>query len=397
MSGGPDHDATATTTGDTGGVTRRTVLKWSGTAGVLAVAALVTDACSSPALPPGTDPSGLVLLPGFTSRVIARANETIPGTSLGYRIFPDGASTFADPVVAGGWYLTVNHEVGNDGGVTSIRFAPDGTVVSAASICAGTSQNCAGGATPWGTWLTCEEYETGRVWECRPDGSAPAQVRPGLGAFAHEAAAVASDGRVYLTEDRSDGGFYRFTPATPGDLSAGLLEVATGSVPGPVSWVPVPDPSASSTLCRYQVPTMTRFNGGEGIDTLGDDVWFTTKGDVRVWHYALGSGQVSLRYQGGSGTLDAVDNLWLDDASGNLFVAEDGGNMELVMLRPDNSTVAVVRIPGQDGSEVTGPCFSPDGQRLYFSSQRGPVGVLNAPLGITYEVTGPFDELLGRP
>jgi secreted PhoX family phosphatase len=142
---------------------------------------------------------------------------------------------------------------------------------------------------------------------------------------------------------------------------------------------------------------MTRFNGGEGIATMGDDVWFTTKGDVRVWHYALGSGQVSLRYQGGSGTLDAVDNLWLDDASGNLFVAEDGGNMELVMLRPDNSTVAVVRIPGQDGSEVTGPCFSPDGQRLYFSSQRGPVGVLNAPLGITYEVTGPFDALLGRP
>ena len=131
MFGGPDHDATSTTTGETGGLSRRTVLKWSGTAGVLAVAALVTDACSSPALPPGTDPSGLVLLPGFTSRVIARANETIPGTSLGYRIFPDGASTFADPVVAGGWYLTVNHEVGNDGGVTSIRFAPDGTVVSA--------------------------------------------------------------------------------------------------------------------------------------------------------------------------------------------------------------------------------------------------------------------------
>jgi secreted PhoX family phosphatase len=360
---------------------------------MLGVTAWVTSAC----IPPDqSGPSaGLVLLPGFTARVIARGGQVVPNTSLLYRWAADGAATFEDPSVPGGWFLTVNHETPSDGGVTSIRFAPDGTVTGAQAVLSGTSTNCAGGATPWGTWLSCEEFDLGRVWECDPTGATPAQVRPALGAFAHEAAAVAADGRVYLTEDRSDGGFYRFTPTTPGDLSSGLLEVATGTAPGTLGWVPVPDPSAASTLCRYQVPASTKFNGGEGIDTLGNDVWFTTKGDKRVWHYDTATAAVSIRYQAGSGTLDAVDNLWVDDASSNLFVAEDGGNMELVMLRPDNTTVAVARVPGEAWSEITGPCFSPDGQRLYFSSQRA--ATTSGLSGVTYEVSGPFDTLLNRP
>ncbi len=374
------------------------MLKWSGTAGMLAVVAPIVQSCTMPAPPPGTDPSGLVLLPGFSSRVIARAGEAVPGTSQFYRWFPDGAATFVDPAVAGGWYLTVNHEVtGGNGGVTSIRFAPDGAVVDARSVLSDTSSNCAGGATPWGTWLSCEEYDRGHVWECDPSGAAAPVRRTALGAFSHEAAAVAADGRVYLTEDRPDGALYRFTPSAPGDLSTGVLEVATGSAPGLLSWVAVPDPSGSATPTRLQVPGTARFDGGEGIDTLGDDVWFTTKGDRRVWRLRISTGQVSLRYQAGSpSTLDAVDNLWADAASGALVIAEDGGNMELVAIRPDDTAVVLARVPGQDGSEVTGPCFSPDGQRLYFSSQRAPVGPIGAPLGVTYEVTGPFDSLLGR-
>jgi secreted PhoX family phosphatase len=374
------------------------MLKWSGAAGMLAVAAPMVQACTMPPPPPGTDPSGLVLLPGFSSRVIARAGESVAGTGQFYRWFPDGAATFADPATPGGWYLAVNHEVtGGNGGVTSIRFAADGTIVGAQAVLSDTSSNCAGGATAWGTWLSCEEHSRGYVWECDPTGSAPPVKRTALGAFSHEAAAVAADGRIYLTEDRTDGALYRFTPATPGDLSAGVLEVATGAAPGTLTWVPVPDPAASTTSTRLQVPGTTRFDGGEGIDTLGDEVWFTTKGDLRVWRYRISTAQVDVRYQaGGASTLDAVDNLWVDDASGALVVAEDGGNMELVAIRPDDSAVVLARIPGQDGSEVTGPCFSPDGQRLYFSSQRAPVGAVGAPLGVTYEVTGPFDTLLGR-
>jgi hypothetical protein len=399
MIGGSKHGVGRAAVGEV--VSRRTVLRWSGAAGILAVATTVTQACSTPTpVGPGVDANGVRLPPGFTSRIIAEGDEQIPGTGRRYGIFPDGAATFVDPAVVGGWYLAVNHEVpGGGGGVTSIRFAPDGTVVDAMAICADTSMNCAGGATPWGTWLTCEEWDGGYVWECDPTGMAPARRRRAMGVFAHEAAALATDGRFYLTEDRPDGAFYRFTPVADGDLSDGLLEVATGAGPGPVTWVEVPNPEPAflQTPCRRQVPGTIEFDGGEGIAADGGLVWFTTKGDERVWEYDTVSGQVRLRYQaGGSSELSGVDNLWIDRSSGGLLVAEDDGDMQVVLLRPDNSVEPIIQVPGQDISEIAGPCFSPDGQRLYFSSQRGPVGSAGLPLGITYEVTGPFDELLGR-
>lgn len=370
---------------------------------MLAVATAITPACA-PAPAPGLelDENGMWLPPGFRSRVIARSGQRIEPSGLEYRIFPDGAATFGDAAVPGGWYLTVNHEIPGAGGVTSIRFAPDGTVTGAESICSGTGMNCAGGATPWGTWLTCEEFDWGHVWECDPSGERPAVRRRAMGAFAHEAAAVADDGRIYLTEDRRDGGFYRFTPVGPEDLSDGLLEVATGAaVEGPVSWVevPNPDPQVLERACRHQVRDSLRFDGGEGIATSGELVWFTTKGDERVWEYSVANATMRLRLQAGRGTiLSGVDNLWFDDPSRTLLVAEDGGDMEVVVLRPDDTLDPLARLPEQPWSEIAGPCFSPDGARLYFSSQRGPVGdgPLSLPLGVTYEVTGPFDEFLGR-
>ena len=382
-------------------VSRRTVLRWSGTAGVLAVGSTV--AACAPAVPGSeADANGVVTLPGFTSRIIATAGEPVGGTDFEFRAFPDGAATFADAEVPGGWYLAVNHEVpGAAGGVSSIRFAPDGTITGARSICDHTSLNCAGGATPWGTWLTGEEWLAGHIWECDPTGARPAQRRRRMGAFKHEAAAVASDGKVYLTEDEKDGAFYRFTPDTPGDLSAGLLEVATGTTGGgTVTWKRVPDPNPPILFTpptRFQVPNTMRFDGGEGIATLGDLVWFSTKGDDRIWQYELSTATVSVAYQaGGSSTLSGVDNLWVDAPTGNLFVAEDGDDMQVVLLRPDDTVLAVAHLPGQKSSEITGPCFSPAGQRLYFSSQRNPVGPGNLPLGRTYEISGPWDAVLGR-
>jgi hypothetical protein len=352
-------------------------------------------ACARP-LPPGTDPSGLALQPGFTSRIIAKANDAVAGNP--FRAFPDGAATFPDLSVPGGWYLAVNHELPGGGGVTSIRFAPDGTIVSSTEVLAGTILNCAGGATPWGTWLSCEETEQGRVWECDPTGRNGPMVRPAMGLFVHEAAAAASDGRFYLTEDRPDGGFYRFTPTRPGDLGSGLLEIATGSgqEPGHITWVRVPDPLAQERPCRQQLDASIEFSGGEGIATQGDAVWFTTKGNNRVWRYDIATEDLAIHYQAGRPSeLAGVDNLWIDQLSGGLLVAEDGDDMQVVLLRADGSLDVLAQVPDHEGSEITGPCFSPDGQRLYFSSQRG-WNSQGLPLGVTYEVTGPFDDLLGR-
>lgn len=381
-------------------MSRRTLLRWTGTAGVLAVTVPVVASCSPPASEPGEDANGLILLPGFTSRLIAVAGEPVADTDVVFRAFPDGAASYIDEEVPGGWYVAVNHEIPLVGGVTSIRFAPDGTITDALVIAKDTSINCAGGKTPWGTWLTCEEFDWGHVWECDPTGAKAAVMRPAMGAFAHEAAAVGPDDRIYLTEDRPNGAFYRFTPTTPGDLSSGLLEVATGPAPtGSITWaeVPNPNPNPFQTACRRQVSGTIEYDGGEGIATLGNLVWFTTKGDDRIWQYDIATSTMSIRYQAGEPSpLSGVDNLIVDEASGALFVAEDGDNMEVVMLQPDDTALPVVRFVGHDASEVTGLCFSPDGQRLYFGSQRAPIGAIRAPGGATYEITGPFDELLGR-
>lgn len=394
----PEHGAAGCDADPADAVSRRRLMKWSGTAGIIAFAATVGSACSPfPTDDRAADANGVVLPEGFTSRIIARAGERVGRSGLEFRAFPDGAATFVDQEVPGGWYLTVNHEIPGVGGVSSIRFAPDGTIVDAFSVCADTGLNCAGGATPWGTWLTCEEFDWGHVWECDPTGRMPARRRRAMGAFCHEAAAVAADGSIYMTEDRPDGGLYRFIPTEAGDLGRGLLEIATGDITeGQVTWVevPHPDPSIGETLCRHQVASTMHFNGGEGIATDGTTVWFSTKGDNRVWAYDPATQHVAVRYQAGRPSiLSGVDNLWFDAHSGNLFVAEDGDDMEIVMLNADNEVSAVVRLPDQDLSEMTGPCFSPDGTRLYFNSQRGPVGALGLPLGITYEITGPFDRL----
>lgn len=376
-------------------IDRRTLFRWAGTAGMLAVAAPALEACTVADPGAGADANGLVLPEGFTSRIIARAGDQIGSTQ--YRIFPDGAATFADAAVPGGWYLATNHEVpAGGGGVTSIRFAPDGTITDAREVLAGTSLNCAGGATPWGTWLSCEEFDGGRVWECDPTGKRPGIVHEALGRWRHEAAAVATDGRVYLTEDFGTGAFYRFTPDTPGDLTVGLLEVATGAEGGgPVTWGEVPEPAAASTPCRSQVPDTMRFDGGEGIATDGTSVWFTTKGDNRVWHYSTTNSTVEVHYQAGRPSmLSGVDNLWWDGTSGSLLVAEDGDDLQVIALGAGNTVTEVARVGNHPGSEIAGPTLSPDRTRLYFSSQRGP-NAIGLPLGVTYEVTGPFDTLLG--
>ncbi|WP_406469794.1 PhoX family protein [Streptomyces hirsutus] len=381
---------------------RRTFLRASamgGTSAVLGGALWHSAAYAAPAQP-GTGPygalgsadaNGIRLPAGFTSRVIARSGQQVPGTSYTWHNAPDGGACYAD---GSGWIYVSNSEIDPSGGAGAVRFSATGAVTGAYRILSGTRQNCAGGKTPWNTWLSCEEVDRGYVYETDPWGTKAAVRRDAMGRFKHEAAAADPVRRVvYLTEDVSDGCFYRFRPTTWGDLSSGTLEVlvAGSGTSGPVSWASVPDPSGA-TATRNQVSGAKRFNGGEGCHYANDTCWFTTKGDNRVWQYNAAAQTIELAYDdslvtGGSAPLTGVDNV-TGSTSGDLFVAEDGGNLEICVITPDDVVAPFLRVDGQSGSEITGPAFSPDGTRLYFSSQRGTSGSSSG--GITYEVKGPF-------
>ncbi len=338
------------------------------------------------------DANGLQLPAGFTSRLIATSGQPVSGTGHVWHFAPDGGECY--PAPDGGWIYVSNAELGNaNGGVGAIRFGATGDIIDAYSILSGTNRNCSGGATPWGTWLSCEEAgANGEVFECDPQQPSQGVVRPLLGSFNHEAACVdPQSGAVYLTEDAPTGRLYKFVPTTPGDLSAGQLFAAIVTTEGAattVSWQPTsshePDRDAATAA----------FNGGEGIYLAGRTMYFATKGDRRIWELDLDSAELAVAYDClafPDGDLDAVDAVTVHQPTQRVFVAEDGGNMEVGVMAArgtQREVAAFCRFAGHGGSEVTGTAFSPDGTRLYLSSQRGTDGST----GITVEITGPFDR-----
>ncbi|MEV5103191.1 alkaline phosphatase PhoX [Streptomyces massasporeus] len=337
------------------------------------------------------DANGIRLPAGFTSRVIARSGQRVGTTSYTWHNAPDGGACYADGT---GWIYVSNSEINPSGGASAVKFSSTGAITAAYRILSSTRQNCAGGKTPWNTWLSCEEVSLGYVYETDPWGTNAAVQRSAMGRFKHEAAAADPVRKViYLTEDETNGRFYRFVPTTWGNLSSGKLQVmvAGSATSGSFTWTDVPDPDGSPTATRSQVSGSKSFNGGEGCHYANDTVWFTTKGDNRVWQLNLLDNTYELAYDdslvNGTAPLTGVDNI-TGTSSGDLFVAEDGGNMEICVITPDDVVASFLRIDGQSGSEITGPAFSPNGTRLYFSSQRGTTGSSSA--GITYEVTGPF-------
>jgi len=337
---------------------------------------------------------GLRLPEGFESKLIARGEEPVPGTDYRWHLASDGMATF--PAQGGGWVLVSNSET-LEGGASAVRFDAHGRVHSAYRILRGTSHNCSGGGTPWGTWLSCEELPSGSVWECDPRGRRQAVRRPAMGVFKHEAAAVDPGGkRIYLTEDLMDGGVYRFTPSRWHDLSEGLLEIATVARNGKVAWTEIPDPSAGRVETRRQVRGSTRFKRAEGIWHDDGVVYIATTGDSRVYAYNIRRERIGVLYDGlgeGYTPLLRVDQLTASRA-GEVFICEDLATEEIDigMIDRRGRVSKFVSATGRihAGSELTGVTFDPSGRRMYFSSQRAYGKNGHEGPGAIFEVSGPF-------
>jgi len=360
------------------------------------------------------DENGFLLPAGFRSRRIVGAGEEVGTTGFVFPVFPDGAGTVSTD--DGGWILVVNSEVfeadaPSAGSVSAITFDPAGDITAARSVLAGSRSNCGGSMTPWGTWLSCEEKTPdgdGTVWECDPRGETDPIDRSVLGRFHHECAVVDPEsGIVYLTEDSERGLFRRFTPDRSGDLSSGSLD-ALRLDDDRLVWVPDGDPSA------------THFPGSEGLAVLDGVLWFDTKYDDRIHRLDLRAQTYSLLWDSDpedvgveAAVLSGVDTIIVDSRTGDLLVAEDGGNMELILITPEGAVAPFLRLADRThaSSEISGQCFSPDGTRLYVASMRGPVAATVGDLvpgisaekaeshgaGVLFEITGPFRGLAAEP
>ena len=327
------------------------------------------------------------------------------------------------------------------GTTTTIYNSKTGTTERQHLSLAGTELNCAGGATPWGTWLSCEECfknpgvamqkfrivmrdkPHGYVFEVPADATGLVDAIPikAMGRFEHEAAAVHQQtGIVYMTEDRYHSLFYRYIPNVPGQLLEGGRLQALAIIgrtsfathnwdkrpdmrlrePLAIHWIDIENPDPADNYLRLYGAKAgaATFARGEGLCTDGKEFAFTCTigGRARlgqVFNYqpspfegtereTEAPGQLTLIAEAGEESLLRMcDNITMAPW-GDLIVCEDDETQHsgLIGIRPDGSQYQLADNAYSD-SELAGVCFAPDGKTLFVNVQYP---------GTTVAITGPW-------
>lgn len=323
------------------------------------------------------------------------------------------------------------------GGTTNVVYNPEtGEVEKHFLSLAGTELNCAGGPTPWNTWVSCEEtvsvrdqiheQDHGYCFEVTPHEDPLQPVKPvalkAMGRFKHEAICVdPRSGVVYLTEDEGDGLFYRFIPTVPGKLSEGgrLQALAirgaprrdTGNwlhigmiefpkdQPMACEWIDLDDPESPKGNLRLRGYRhgAARFIRSEGIWWAGDRLYFTAtqggrQGLGQVFCYwpsemegkdeeSSDPGQIALFVETHDGReLSRPDNITLTPWGDMLMCEDTSGTCGMVGVTPEGRLYRFARNAMND-SELAGACFAPNGKTLFVNIQEP---------GLTLAITGPF-------
>ena len=341
--------------------------------------------------------------------------------------------------------LVRNHEVGRGtpfsnafydfqagGGTVTLEFdTREGRLVEASDSLSGTIRNCAGGPTPWGSWLTCEEttdFTTmphGYVFDVPADGLGDPEPIRDMGRFSHEAVAVDPvTGFVYESEDTGAAGFYRFVPRTRnrplegGELymlkvkRAANVNLGLGYPNGTrfdVEWVRIDQPDNTSSTMPGDFVAAQGVAQGAAVFARLEGCWFgndrkiyivsTSGGTARqgqIWTYDPKHETIELLFESpDASVLNAPDNITVSPRGG-LVLCEDGGGEEFVHgLTVEGEIFKFVknnvRLDGErngivgdfSGSEFAGACYSPDGDWLFVNIQSP---------GITFAITGPWQQ-----